>query len=436
MIDKEKALSICQQALKLSPAEQTQVSLHKNDVHLSRYANNSIHQNILEANVSLRVKAVIGQKVGTASTNQLDAEAIAATVNKAYQIAQLQAANPEFKSLPTPQPITPVESYFPATAAATPMQKAQAIKVIADMAAAHQMTAAGAYTTSVTESAIVNSLGIEAYQTLTNAALTTIVMSKDGSGYAARTSRDINAIDPHAVAAEAIATCRRNQDQLSLAPGEYPVILQSYAAAEMLTYLSYAGFSATSYQDGQSFMSGRLGQRVLGENITIWDDASDPAGLPSAFDSEGVPKKPLLLVENGIARNVAYDSVSAGREPGRSSTGHAPGGYTRNLFLATGDASLEDMISSTSRGLLVTRFHYVRNMSPLEVLITGMTRDGLFLIENGEIKGAVRNLRFTQSVVEALNNVEMIGDTAQTHGGATCPPLKIGKFRFTSQATH
>ncbi|NLY53788.1 MAG: TldD/PmbA family protein [Firmicutes bacterium] len=436
MLGKERALAICHEALNLSAADQTEVCLQINDIHLSRYANNSIHQNILEANISLRVKAVIGQKIGMASTNQLDSAAIAATVARAYEIARLQAPNPEFKSLPAPQPISAVPSFYEATASITPEAKALAVGVITDLAAQNGLWAAGAYSTSVGETAIVNSLGLAAYQPVTSASLTAVLMGDGCSGYAARTSRDINKIDPAAVAEEAVNTCLLNRNQLSLEPGKYTVILKSYAAAEMLSYLGRLGFSAMNYQDGQSFVSGKLGEQVLGPNITIWDDATNPAGMPTAFDAEGVPKQRLLLVENGIARAVAYDTISAGKEPGKVSTGHAPRGMTNNLFLAPGNSSLTEMITSTERGLLVTRFHYVRTMSPLPVLITGMTRDGLFLIEDGEIKGAVKNLRFNQSVVEALNKVRMIGNTPSTHGAATCPPLKIEGFTFTGQATH
>jgi predicted Zn-dependent protease len=202
-------------------------------------------------------------------------------------------------------------------------------------------------------------------------------------------------------------------------------------------FLGYLGLGALSLQEGRSFLSGRMGEKVLGENVTIWDDATDPRSLAAPFDWEGQPKRNVTLIEKGVARTVVYDSYTANRE-GKESTGHAlpapntVGPLPTNLFLAAGEASLNDMIESTKRGLLVTRFHYVNVIHEKETIITGMTRDGLFLIEHGRVTRPARNLRFTQSIVGALSKVEMVGREGRLTEYAYVPALKIGKFSFTS----
>ncbi len=221
-------------------------------------------------------------------------------------------------------------------------------------------------------------------------------------------------------------------------PGEYDVVLLPYAVADILDWFAYLGFGAQAYQENRSFMSGRLGQRVLGENVTIVDDPL--GGVPSPFDYEGVGKAPLTLVEDGVARAICYDSYYAAKD-GRASTGHAlPAGSTfgpfaTSLALAPGASSVDEMIASTERGVLVTRFWYTRTVHPLTVVMTGMTRDGTWLIENGKIAAPIRNLRFTQSYVDAMNRVRLIGREQKLQpamgGYSRVPALKIGGWSFT-----
>jgi predicted Zn-dependent protease len=210
--------------------------------------------------------------------------------------------------------------------------------------------------------------------------------------------------------------------------------------ADILDFLGYLGFSAQAVQEGRSFMGGKFGQKIVGENVTIWDDGLSLANLPTPFDFEGVPKQPVTFFDKGIATAVVYDSYTAGKE-GKQSTGHALpapntfGPLPLHMAMATGDSTKEAMLKGIKKGLWVTRFHYTRVVHPLLMIITGMTRDGTFLIENGEITQPVKNLRFTQSYLEALNNVEAIGQTAKLQrgflGGNLVPALKIAKFTFS-----
>ena len=207
--------------------------------------------------------------------------------------------------------------------------------------------------------------------------------------------------------------------------------------------MAYTGFSAVAMQEGRSFMVGKIGQQIVDSRVSIWDDGQDPRGLPLPFDFEGVPKQRVDLIEKGVARGVVYDSYRAGKEEGKSSTGHALpapntfGPFPMNAFFGPGDATLEEMIASTERGLYVTRFHYTRPVEPTKVVVTGMTRDGTFLIENGKIAYPVKNLRFTQSYLEALNQVDMIGKELRLLAGmgglarTAQPALKLGSFNFT-----
>jgi PmbA protein len=217
------------------------------------------------------------------------------------------------------------------------------------------------------------------------------------------------------------------------------VVLEEAAVAEMLDYVGFIGFSALAVQEGRSFM--RLGEQITGANISIYDDGYDPRGFPMAFDFEGVPKRRVDLIKDGVAHAVVYDSYTAGREPGRQSTGHAlpaPNTYgplPLNLVLAPGRTPKADLIKGIKRGLWVTRFHYVNIVHPLQTVLTGMTRDGTFLIEDGVITRPVKNLRFTQSVLDALRHAEP-ADTLKLQksffGGTLAPALRIEGFNFSS----
>jgi len=425
-----------------SQADETEVLIHGEDSALTRFANSIIHQNVAEANVTVQVRVAVGQQVGVASTNRRGEDALRDVVNAAMQIARLLPPNPEFPGLPDPQPIPDVNAFVAATAQADPAQRADAVGTICRLAVENDLVASGAFSTGAYELAVANSRGVWAYHSHTLADLTTVIMSDDSSGWAKRSALDVDDVDAEAAGREAVDKALRSRHPVAIAPGEYTVILEEYAVAEVIGYLAYLGFSAQAVQEGRSFMGGHFGEQLVGTNVSIWDDGLDGAGLPEPFDFEGVPKRRVDFFDQGIARAVVYDSYTASKEPGRASTGHAmPAGVTwgplpSNLFMAPGTATKEEMLRTTERGLWVTRFHYTNAVHPLMTTLTGMTRDGTFLIEGGEIAGPVKNLRFTQSVLEALNDVEMIGrDTmllAEDYFGAyRVPALKIGRFRFS-----
>lgn len=446
VLDADHQLTLAQTALQACPADAAEVALQIATTALTRFANNQIHQNIASETVEVRVRAAIGRRVGCAITNRLDVEALARVAQQAAAAARLAPERPDFPGLPAPAPLPPVDGDVAATAACTPDERAALVGAICERARAHGLVAAGACQTQVRALAVVNTRGVAAHGRATSAELHAVAMADEPTvaGYAARVAADVRALDAAALAEEAIGRAERARNPTALPEGDYEVVLQPYATADMVEMLAYLGFSARAYQEGTSFLCGRLGQRIASERVSIWDDALDPQGLPFPFDDEGVPTQRVTLIERGVARDLVYDTETAARA-GRSSTGHALpapstfGPLPLHLFMGPGDAaSVDQLVASVERGVLVTRFWYTRPVHPREVVVTGMTRDGTFLIERGRIVGPVRNTRYTQSYLEALGDVRgatrasvlLKGDM---FGAYRVPALHLGRWHF--QAT-
>ncbi len=428
---------LIRQILDYSPADQTEILYIGEDSALTRFANNFIHQNVAERNAGVSIRVISEKRIGAVSTNRLDGKSLKKAVNKALEIAETQHENSHFRSLPSPAEYGRADTFVERTAKFTPRERAGVVQQIISEAQKSSLIASGAFSTEITALVVANSLGLWAEQRLTKAELNLIVTGdNDASGYANYQAKDVAHINPQALANEAIGKCVKSIDPISLDRGEYTVILEPYAVETLVTFLGYLGFGALALQEGRGFMCGKLGQRIMGENVTIWDDGLSPQGMPIPFDFEGVPKQKVVLIENGLAKGVVYDSYTAGKE-GKKSTGHAlpaPNSYgpmPLHLFMKEGDSSLDEMIASTERGIYVTRFHYTNVVEPMSTTITGLTRDGTFLIENGKIKGAVKNFRFTNSILKALSQVSMISKDTSFCGRARVPALKIDKFTFS-----
>ena len=445
MLGENELKNLAERALAMSEADQTEVVMFTSHSALTRFANNYIHQNVEQQDVDLRVRAVVGKKIGVASSNDLSDEGVRAVVERALSLARHQKENPDFQALPSPQPVREIDAFVERTARTGPEERAAVVAQICDASSRAGLIAAGAFRINAAEVAVANSLGVFACHSDTMASITTVVMGESGSGHAERVSMDVGDIDGEEVAREAVDKALRNVNQIELPPGEYDVVFQDYAVADILDFFAYLSFGAQAYQEKRSFMAGRLGEQVMGENITIWDDGLAADTVPNPFDFEGVPRQRVTFIEDGVAREVVWDSYTAGKE-GRESTGHAlPAGATfgpvpSNMYLATGDATLDEMVASTKRGVWVSRFWYTRPVHPLNVVVTGMTRDGTFLIEDGKITSPIKNLRFTQSYLEAMNRVEAIGKTATLHqaiaGVSRVPALKIAKWNFTGASEY
>lgn len=427
-------------ALAHSRADQTEVLVFDGDEALTRFANNEIHQNVAERDTTLLARVIFGNKIGVASLNRADEAGARLVIERASALAEHQVEDPDFHSLPSPQPIPKAGGYVEATAKSSPEERARAVGILVARAKEKGLVAAGAFSTEVNQVAIGNSLGIFCHHIGTEARLSTVIMSDSSSGYADQVSSDVSEVDSDAVARMAVNTALRGKDPRSIELGEYEVVLEEPAVCDIVDFLGYLGFGALAVQEGRSFMTGQFGQKVLGENITIWDDGLAADTIPLPFDFEGVPRQRVALITNGVAQGVVYDTQTA-RKDGKASTGHAlPAGSTfgpvpRHMHMTPGTATKEDLIRAVRRGILVTRFWYTRMVHPLTVTVTGMTRDGTFLIENGEIVAPVRNLRFTQGYLEALNNVDLIGKDAKLQKDFFAynrvPALKIAQWNFT-----
>ena len=429
-------------ALALSTADETEASLTAVDESLTRFANNAIHQNVAETDAVLQVRTAFGRRVGTSATNDFSAGALARAVDVACEIARHQPENPEFPGLPEARPIPTVHSFDDAVAVASPETRALAVGGICRAAVAANSVAAGAFSTSSIEFAVANSRGVWAYHPSTSVDLTLAVARGEGTGYAHGTSWRLDRVDTGSLGADAIQRAIAAQSPRLIKPGEYTVVLEPYAVADIVESLASEGMGALAVQEGRSWMNGRMGKPALSPLLSIWDDGLDPDGEPQPFDCEGVPKQRVDIVRAGVPTAPVYDTHTAAREPGRASTGHAQpvdedwdGPMPGNLHVAPGDSSVEDMIRTTTRGLYVTRFWYTNVVSEHDCVLTGMTRDGTFLIERGEIAGPVYNLRFTQALVPALKSVVALGKESRPIGGYygshRLPAMKVEGFRFT-----
>jgi PmbA protein len=404
---------------------------------LTRFANNTIHQNVAERRGHLSVRVVLDQRTARASTNRMDEAAVAAAVERALALAR--APDPEVLALAESAEIAQVERWHAATAASTPGERARAVAAAIRVAESAGQTAAGIYSAGQGVEAVLNSRGVCAYYADTMAQFSITALGGDSSGWAKASAPDVRRISPVELAECASRKAALSRSPREFPPGRYTVILEP-AAVEDLVGQMFWDFSATAMRDQRSFLNGRLGEKLFGENITIADDVYHPLQAGAPFDGEGTPRRRLALVERGVPREVAYSRSVAAQE-GRAPTGHGfpvPNEYGEaplNIVMEGGAASLEEMIASTARGILVTRLWYIREVDPYQKIMTGMTRDGTFLIEGGSVVAGLRNFRFNQSLIELLSNVEELSPAVRTAGEESfdmvVPALKVRDFNFT-----
>ena len=439
MMGHEGCQAVLQKALARSEAQETEANLIVQEQGLTRFASNTIHQNVSHNNAQLHVRAVMGKRQGRAVTNDLSNHGIERATARALQNARSMPEDPDFMGLPTPGAPPEVRSYDEATALCSPEARASVLGLVCDKAAAHGLQASGAYRTGTQEAAVHTTRGARAYHASTFAGLIITMMSDTSAGWSKGSSWQASGLDVESLADEAIGKALRGKDPRHIAPGNYAVVLEPYAVDDILGSLSLQGMGAQSVQDGLSWMTSIMGQRAMSPQVSIWDDGIDPGGWPVPFDSEGVPRQRVDIVKKGVVGGPVHGSYTAGKEE-RSSTGHqsilAAAPMATNLFMREGDESLDRMIASTRRGLYITRFFYTRLVHSRGCVMTGMTRDGVFLVENGQLSYPVKDLGFTQSYVGALAGVEAVGNQSKLVlnevGFATrVPALKLERFNFT-----
>ncbi|HLH00560.1 MAG TPA: TldD/PmbA family protein [Bryobacteraceae bacterium] len=406
---------------------------------LTRFANNTIHQNVAEQAQWLSVRVAVDQKTARATTNRFDRDSIQRAVEQAAGLARSVAPDPELLPMAEPASMPDVWRYDEPTAAASPEDRARAVTEAIRLVETAGQTAAGIYSTGQTFEAIFNSKGVAAAHQETLAQFSITAMAKDSSGWAKASAVALAAFDPVELARRASEKARLSQSPRAVDPGRYTVVLEPAAVLDLVGQI-FGDFSGTAMHDKRSFLTDRMGKKLFGDNIHITDDVTHPlqAGVP--FDGEGVPRRKLTLVDAGVPRELAYSRASAKRV-GVPPTGHGfplpndVGEAPLNIVIAGGDTSVEQMIASTGRGILVTRLWYIREVDPYEKIMTGMTRDGTFFIEDGRLSYGLRNFRFNQGVIELLNNVEALSPSARASGEETfemvVPAMKVRDFHFT-----
>jgi len=431
MMGREKIMKVLKRLVQQSPADQTEALLLTEDSSLTRFTPASIHQHVAERNGTLVLRVVLGKQIAVITTNVLEPVSLKAVLGKAISLARLLPPHQDFVSLPQPRPIPKIKTYFENIRRLSPARKVKIIQQAVSLARENGFGASGAFSHGVVEVAVANSLGVEAYQKYSDLFLHLIAEKGMGSGYASFISRDSDTLQVEPLVQSAIFKASRGAP-MAIEPGEYEVILGPDAVHELLVFMGYLGFNALAVQEGRSFFCSQFGKRLVDEKVMIYDDGLDAQGLQVPFDFEGVPKQKVTFFEKGVVKNIAYDSLTAGRE-GKESTGHgliAPnteGPIPTNLFMEGGESRLEDMIRTVRRGIYVTRFHYTNVAEPMKAVITGMTRDGTFWIEDGEIKNSIKDLRFTESILKALSRLKAISRERKT-----CPPGSIYGRRFVT----
>jgi predicted Zn-dependent protease len=475
MLTHEQAGEIFDRIRKLSTADEVEVLFSGGRFALTRFANNMIHQNVAEENYVVSVRSVFGGKTARAFTNKFDDESLRQVVRSAESLAKVQHRDADLLPMPdsaeaaglrpTGQPgaAVPTQSfprqslpsfpsrYFAVTAGITPELRADGVKKIVGVAQRHGLTTAGVFSSAESLEGIFNSRGLSNWHTQTLAEVSITMLAADSSGWQKANSPDVANLDPLALAEIAAKKALDSARPREIPAGKYTVILEPAAVLDIVGFMFW-DFAGMAILDQRSFLSGRIGTKLFGENITIWDDVAHPLQSGSPFDGEGVQRQRVGLVENGVVKRVVYARATAERMKRSEycdkvgpieATGHGfalpneMGEMPQNIvFAAAGDPqTVEQMIASTERGVLVTRLWYIREVEPFEKMLTGMTRDGTFLVENGRVQGGVRNFRLNESLIHMLSNVEAMSLPARSCGEESfdmvVPAMKVKEFNFT-----
>ena len=415
---KGRALDLAERAWRAAEGDEADALAHLEESGFARFADSEVHQPTLVRDETVTVRVVRDGRVGCAVTNRTDEAALREVARRAAEAADRSPADPGFAGLQEAADLSAVEGYDEATAALAPEEQAEA--AAAAIAGAPGFGLYGYYTSGVTELAVASSKGHAVSQQMTDVSVLALAATDGASGYAEATSWRAGELDPAAVAREAAETAERTRGAGTLEPGTYRAVLEPYALSELLFYFGFTSLNALAFLEGRSYLSGRLGEPLFHPSFSVLDDALDPAGLPKAFDLEGVPKQRVALVEEGVARDVVWDRRTAKRAgDGRSSTGHglsAPaqgfGPIPFNLSVASGDATVDELAGRVGDGIYVTRLHYLSVVDPREGIITGMTRDGTFRIEGGKVTKPLVNLRFTTSFPDLADRLLGLGREA------------------------
>jgi len=445
-VERARAESTLKKALSFSKADEMEAFIGGGSYSLTRFANNIIHQNVNEQRYQLSVRSVFGKKTGRAVTNKFGDSDIESVVRTSETVARAQPEISELLPVPEPQLYTNVEAFDAETASFSPEARADAVTKAVALCKKNGLEAAGYFSSGfgslgaygeVAPLAVANSRGLFAYHCGTDASFSITTIGGDSSGWSEASSWRVSDIDVPKLASAAVEKAKLSSKPKPLEPGKYTVILEPAAVAELLADMAWVGFGALQVQEGRSFMSGKIGERVFGPEMDIYDDVYHDLLRGRPFDCEGMPVRRVPIAEKGILRGPVHDRATAAKEGGHS-TGHGlpvpntlgPQSASVVVEVANG-VPFEDLVKGTEKGILVTRFWYVNVVDPMKVILTGMTRDGTFLVENGKVRSGIRNFRFNESVVELLNKIEVMSVPVRS-GRCVVPAMVAREFNFSS----
>jgi PmbA protein len=460
MLNQEQAGDIFNRIRKLSNADEVEVLFSGGRFALSRFANNTIHQNVAEENYSVSVRTVFSGRTARASTNKFDDESLRQVVKASESLARVQHPDADLLSMPTPREAegpadartTQIPSrYFEQTAHMSPELRADGVKKIVGVAERHNLTTAGVFSSSESIEGIFNSRGLSQWHTQTLAEISITMLAADSSGWQKSNFPNVADLDPLVLAEIAAKKAIDSAHPREVPAGKWTVILEPSAVLDIVGFMFW-DYSGIAILDQRSFLTGRIGTKLFGDNITISDNVAHPLQSGSPFDGEGVRRQRVELVENGIVKRVVYARGTAERMKRSEyrdqvgpveATGHGfalpneIGEMPLNIVFApvADPQKIDQMIASTERGILVTRLWYIREVDPYEKIVTGMTRDGTFLVENGRVQCGVRNFRFNESLIHMLANVEAMSAPVRACGDESfdmvVPAMKVQDFNFT-----
>ena len=430
-------------------ADGASVCAHARTRQVFRFANEAIHQDLVQEGVTVTVKVLEDHRVGVASTQTLEPQSLARCVAAAREIARHSPAQRDLPGLPSGHRLSTTTDVVPATTRVGPATIVSSIKRLFHLCKGAGAALAGSVVTGTDEFAVANSSGVSCYAASTVAGAKLVTMYRQVSGFASGVTRDVDRLDLEGLLKRSLTQSLHRREPVAIPLGSYEVILEPEAVAELVTWLSYTAFGAKSVEERTSFLAGRMGEQVMAEAITIYDDGNDPLGLRMPFDFEGTPKQRVTLIDRGTAAGIVYDAAYGARF-GQPSTGHGmppneiDGPLPLHVAMAPGRAAIDEMIAACKRGLLIPHFHYVNGLlNPREALMTGLTREGAFLIERGKVAAPVKTMRFTQSLLAAFRRVlgvsktrALVADPSQELGCAIMPALHLAAFKFTGRSEH
>ena len=433
--------TVCKKIFRLAGKSQCEVTVETRNSALTRFAENVISQNVASSSSSFSVRLLDNGRTAKINFNQTGDDELKRAVSSGLEILKKQKKDPALLPLEKPRPLPAGQNlYFRETAALSPLYRAERAAELAVACKKTGQTAYGTFENGDSELIIANNLGLFARHRETFAVHSVTVRDRDGFGWAEYPAFDVNEIPFASLNDTARAKAAASRSPREIKPGKYTVILEPQAASDLLSFVAVYGFGGQLYNEGRSFICGKLGRKILSPLLTIEDNALDGAAPGMPFDYEGQPRTKVTLVENGALISPVHDRKTA-KAAKTASTGHAlpqpsyMGPIPLNLAVKPGQGGLEDLIKDTERGILVTQFHYTNLLKAQTVEMTGMTRNGTFMVENGKIAFPIKNLRFTQSMPEAFSSVEAVSGRAvpcAAWGAMSCPAFRIKNFNFSS----